>query len=222
MTMDLNKPNINRALRRTFWNTYDNLWFIIGSSTLWLILSLFIIPMPAATAALFYVAHKITLDKPVKMKYFFQKMQNCFFKSTLIFITFSMLSLIPLANIQFYIHKFGITGMFLAGIAFWVFLFSSIASIYSFPLLTRENGYIKTIKYSYIILFANIKFSFILLIPIFLFLFLEAVIPFIGIGILSVFMQNAFLELESANNSNIKIAEPNRNLRELWRTWDFS
>jgi hypothetical protein len=220
--MSLKKPNINRALKRTFWNVYDNLGLIIGATTIWLLLSLTIILMPAATAALFYIAHKTTLDEPVTINDFLKAMPRFFFQSLLVFTTFCVLSLLPLANIKFYTHKFGLAGMFFAGITFWVFFFSSLASIYSFPLLTRNKGYIKTIKYSYILVFANIRFSLLLIVPLFLLIFFEAIIPFIGIGILSVFLQNAFLEIESLYNTDIKINECNRTFREIWRTWDFS
>lgn len=207
-------PNLNRAWRRTFWQVYDNLGLIVLVSLLWLILSFTVILLPVATSSIFYIAYLITQDKPVHIKDFFSCMPRYFLKSTAIIFSFWLL----IFNIKFYAQHLGILGLILSGISFWLFIFSVIALIYIFPLITWG----KKVWYAYILIFANLKLTLQLLIYLIFSLFLEIILPILGIGILAVFLQNSFLEIISQYNPDMEITEPHRRFRELLQTWDFS
>jgi hypothetical protein len=216
------KPDLNRALRRTFWHVYENLGFLILATTLWALLSLTVILMPAVTAAIFIASFDISRDLSPAINKYFKAIPKYFLKSLLVFITFSLLVMLPIFSIKFYLHKFGFVGLFFAGISFWFFVFSAFSSMYSFPLLLRGNGSLKSVKYSYIVFFTNIKFTFLVSIPAIFFLILELFIPFLGIGVYSVFIQNVFLEIEYLYNENMTILEPKYKLKNLWHIWDLS
>lgn len=220
--MTPHSPNFNRAWRRTFWQVYDNLGLLILSSLLWLVFSFTILLLPIATAAIFYIAYLIALDKPVNIKNYFLCAPKYFFRSALIIFSMCAVFLALAFNMKFYIKHFGILGLILSGITFWLFLFSVMALIYIFPLITRDKHIWETLRYSYILVFDNFKITLQLLIYLVFFLFLEIILPIIGIGLLAVFFQNSFLEIISRYNPDMEITEPRRKFRELWRVWDFS
>lgn len=216
------RPNLGRAWRRTFWQVYDNLGLFLLVNTLWFLLSITIIGLPTATSALFHVAYLVSLDRPLKLKDFFIFLRKKIFISTFITILLCVTYLFLLFNIRFYLRHFGIIGVTLSGISFWLLIILLMTSTYVFPLQCRYSNYRKILKYSFILTLDNLKTTFILFITTGIFLCLEIVLPIISIAILAVFTQNAFLEIESMYNSNLTIIEPRRNFRELWKIWNFS
>lgn len=218
MTSD--KPDLSRAWKRTFWQVYDNLGLIFAATIIWVLFSLTVILFPAVTAALFYIAYQIIIDKPVNIKDFFMAMQRYAFKGTIVACTLAGLILLFLININICIKYFGTTGLLLAGINFWFLFFTLFASLYTFPLLTRNMNYLNTLKYSYLLPLVNTKISLFLAIISLLFISLELVIPIISMGILAIFTQNLLLEIEAVHNKSIKIITSRRNLKEIWRVWE--
>lgn len=222
---------MERALRRTFWQVYDNLGLVFIVSVLWIPFSLTLILLPQATAALFYIARQITLDKSVYLKDFFKAMRENFIKNTVVFLSFAILCIIFFADMKFYMKNFGTLGILLAGINFWFLFFSILAFLYALPLLSRTKGYtspalskeravVKIFKYSYLLALTNIKTSLILLLFSLVFIFIEIVLPIIGIGMLAVFTQNMLLETEAKYDKKIQIPEHKRKLNELWKVWE--
>lgn len=216
------KPNLGRAWRRTFWQVYDNLGLIIAANILWLILAFTILLIPAATASMFYVAYLIVHERSVSIKTFFIGLPKYFLKSTFLLLIICAVFLLLIFNMLFYLQHFGITGIILAGISFWLCVFSATAFLYIYPLLSRDKSLWKILRYSYILVLDNPKVTLQLFICLVILLFLEVILPIIAIGVLAVFLQNSFLEIMSRYNPDIEIAEPHRKFRELWRIWDFS
>lgn len=216
-----NKPNLSRAWRRTFWHVYDNLGFVLLVNILWLLFSLTIIFLPSATISLFYMAYLIVHDRPVRIKYFFIYIVKYFLKSTSLILLLCIVCLLLVFNMIFYLKHFRILGIILAGISFWLCFFSAMAFLYILPLLCRRKGILKTLWHSYLLVLDNFKMSLILFITSLILLCLEIVIPIIGIAIMAVFIQNAFLEIEARYNQEIEIAVPKRRLKELFKMWEF-
>lgn len=210
------KPDFNRALIRTFWQIYDNLGIILLVNTLWLILSATIILIPAATASMFYICRLIIYSKPVKIKDFFSAITKFFINSTALTIIFLLLYFVLLFSIKFYIHSLGIAGLFLSGICFWLFALSLLSSLYAFLLLTSGRNLRKTLFYGYIFVLDNTKTTLKIFIFILIMLLLEILLPIFGMGILVVFMQNIFLEIEKKYNPEVIISLPGRKMKELW------
>lgn len=208
--------NLGRAWRRTFWNLYDNLGMLILANTIWLLPALTIVLKPAASMAMFYIAYLIVSDRPAGIKDFFIGFKKYFLKSTVISFTLCIIWLLLIYNIKFYLQHLGITGVILAGISFWLFIFITIGSIYIYPLLCRG----KNIRYSYILVIDNFKTSLILSFYLLILILFEIIVPILGTSILAIFMQNAFMEVERRYNSHLEPKEPRRRFRELLRPWE--
>lgn len=215
-----NGVNIRRAWRRTFWYVYDNLGLLLAINILWLLFSITIIFFPVATAGLFYVAYLIIQERPVKVKDFFISFNKYFLKSTFLVFFLFTLYFVFIFNIVFYLKRLGILGLVLSGISFWLLLFTKFASIYIFPLLCRNKRTKDAIKYSYILLFDNFKITLITFFYLLILFFVELLLPIMGMGIISVFIQNVFLEIEKRYNPKLEISEPERKFRELFKIWE--
>lgn len=216
------KPSLGRAWHRTFWHIYDNLGLLILTNILWLILAFTIILKPAASMALFHVAYLVINDKPVRAWDFFNGFKKYFLRVTLLIFLLCIVWLFLLFNIRFYLNRFGIIGIILSGINFWFFLFSLLGLIYIYPLLCRGHGIWKTVRYSYILALDNLKITIILFFYLLILVLCEIVVPILGMAILTVFMQNAFLEVERRYNPSVEIKQPKKSIKELLRPWEFS
>jgi len=211
--------NLNRALRRTFWQSYDNLGLLTIATIFWLLLSLTVVLLPAATVLLFYLAKEITKDITLRVKDFFNFSPKRILNSYAVFLTlFSITILLPV-NLNFYLRNLHLAGLVLAGIYFWIFILVGFYSLYTLPLLSRDKSYKDIFKYSFLIALGNIKSTFYLWILTFIFLFIEIIIPIFGMGLLAVFLQNIFLEFEKLNDPSTEIEEPKRNIKELWENF---
>lgn len=215
-------PSIGRAWRRTFWVTYDHLGLMVILSLIWLICIFTVVLMPAATAALFHIAYLTTYNKQVKLKDFFYTLPKYLIKSTYIVFTFVLFSLLLLLNLRFYLSHFGILGIILAGISFWLLLLVLLMGVYIFPLICLGKGYKKTLQYSLLLVLNNLKFSLKFVLSTIILLGLEILLPIISIGLLAIFSQEAFLELQARYDQDIKITEPRRSFKELLKPWEFS
>lgn len=208
--------NLGRAWRRTFWNVYDNLGMLILANTIWLVLAFTIVLKPAASMAIFYMAYLIASDRPARIKDFFIGFKKYLLKSTLIAFTLCIIWLLLIYNIKFYLQHLGITGVILAGISFWLFVFTGMGSIYIYPLLCRG----KNIRYTYILVIDNFKTSLILSFYLLILILFEIIVPILGTSTLAIFMQNAFMEIERRYNPDLELKEPRRRFRELLRPWE--
>lgn len=215
-------PSLGRAWRKSFWAFYDHLGLMVILSLIWLCAAFTVFLIPAVTSALYHVAYLIIRDKQVKLKDFFYIMPKYIIKSTFLTLTFAIFILLLLLNIKFYLSHLGTVGIILAGISFWFFLFLLLMGIYIFPLLCINKGYNKSIQYSLLLVLNNIGFSLRTALFIIILLGLEIILPIIGIGILAIFNQEAFLELQALYDQDIKITEPKRTFKELLRPWELS
>lgn len=222
-------PNLSRAWRMTFWHVYDNLGLLLLANILWLfflIIPLFfpitLLLFPTATASLFYISHLIVADKPVKLKCFFSYMIKHFVKNTVLIFMLCTIYFFLIFNIKFYLHHFGVLGVILGGISAWLLILLLMALVYTFPLLCKYNNLWKILKYSFILTLDNFKTTFILFITTLILLCLEIAMPIIVMSVLAIFIQNAFLEIESRYNTDLIIKESRRSFREIWKMWDFS
>ena len=215
-------PNLGRAWRKTFWAFYDHFGLMVILSLIWLVAAFTVFLLPAVTSALYHVAYLIIHDKQVNLKNFFYIMPKYIIKSTFLALTFVAFLLLLLLNIKFYLSQLGVFGVILAGISFWFFLFLLLMSIYIFPLLCINKGYKKSIQYSSLLVLNNLKFSLRTALFIIILLGLEIILPIIGIGVLAIFNQEAFLELQASYDQDIKITEPKRTFKELLRPWEAS
>lgn len=160
------------------------------------------------------------LDKPVGAKDFFKAMRKYAVKSAIVFLTLALFILLFLTNIKICAINFGKLGIILAAMNLWLLLFNLSALLYVFPLLTRDMKYLKTLKYSCFMPLANIRTTIVLAVYSLIFIFLELAAPIISAGILAVFSQNILLEIEAQYNPEIKIAEPQRRFKEIWKVWE--
>lgn len=222
LIMTFAKPSLGRAWRRTFWHVYDNLGLLILTNTLWLIFAFTIILKPAASMALFHVAYLIIKDRPVKISDFFAAFKRYFLKISFLIFILCIIWLFLLFNIKFYLQHFGLIGLILSGITFWLLLFSLLGLVYIYPLLCRGHGIWRTVRYSYVLTIDNLRITLFLFFYLLILVFLEILIPILGVAVLTVFMQNAFLEIERRYNPSIEIPEPMRRVGELLRPWKFS
>lgn len=218
LVMSSFKPSLSRAWRRTFWHVYDNLGLLLIANTVWLVLAFTIVLKPAASMAMFYTAYLIVNNRSVRIKHFFIGLRKYFIKSTFNIFTLCAIWLLLIFNIKFYLGHFGIIGTILAGISFWLLIFSLMSLLYIYPLLCRG----KNIKYSFILVIDNFKASSLLLFYSLILMVLELLAPILGIGILAIFIQNAFLEIEKQYNPRLEITEPKRRFREILKPWEFS
>lgn len=216
------RPNLSRAWRRTFWQVYDNLGLLLAVNILWLLLSITLVGFPTATAALFYISYLIVLDMPVRLKDFFSFLLEKFIISTCIILILVVVIFFLFFNIRFYSHHFGITGLILGGISFWLLIFFLLTSLYIFPLLCRYNSLRDILKYSLILNMDNLKTSLILFITTLILLSIGVIIPIISFAVLSVFTQNLFLEIQCRYNPNLAIDDPRRKFKDIWKMWNFS
>ena len=211
-------PDLNRAWKRTFWNVYDNLGILFAINMIWLLGAVTIILIPPLTAAVFKTARTIseeTADASIRL--FFGSMREYFFKSLSVSAAILLILSIMFFNMRFYSSNLGLAGIALAGIFFWIIVFLIITSMYVFPFLVQNTGWMDIFKKSFLFAAGNLKTSLLIFISCVFLAMLTALFPIIGISLGAVFLQNAFLEITAAYNPDIKIIIPARNLKDLWK-----
>ena len=219
--MSKKQPNLYRAWQRSLWSVYDHFGLFVVLSILWLFSAATLLLLPAATAAFFFIAKKVTTNETIIIKDFFKAITNYFLKSTILSFLYISLLLFLILNIRFYLSQFGFLGLIFACFTFWMIIVLVLMSIYTFPLLLLNKNLTQTVKYSFLLTCNHLSFTLKLCITA-CFLSISVVcLPIIGIAALTIFIQNAFLELQSLYQNNIKITAQKRSLRELWRPWEF-
>lgn len=120
-----------------FWLFFDNLGLFLILSLIWFVLCLFIIPVPAATAALIYMSDRISFGESVRVKDFFGAFKKYFLPSNLAFLILAFISFLSLIGFLFYGFRFGLPGKVVAAFMGCIFIINMIASLYVFPLCFR-------------------------------------------------------------------------------------
>lgn len=213
------KPDLNLAWRRTFWALYDNLGLSITLSLLWLFLSCTVILAPSATASLYCIYNSLIRGHRVHIKDFFLIMLRNFIKSTLLSAAYLIAIMFIVFNIRFYASHFGILGIFLAGISFWIFIMLFLTGYYIFPLFCLGKKTKEIIKFSLLLALNNIKFTVISALLLSSLSILVVLLPVIGISLLIIFHLECFIGLQAYYDKDIAISVPNRNFRELIHPW---
>ena len=204
------QPSIARAWKMTFWTTYDNLGLLIALNLIWLLSSLTILLIPAATAGLFVIARLLITEKTAGIKDFFYATFKYLIISTLTVLIFVVFFFFFAFNIRFYLDNPRLLGIVLAGINFWLLFICCLMSLYIYPLLTIDKKLLVILRYSFILTTKHIG----------LLCLLAIILPIIGIALLAIFCQNCFLELQHLYQPEQQINKPARSLKELWRPWE--
>ncbi|MCK9555081.1 DUF624 domain-containing protein [bacterium] len=206
-----------------FWLFFDNLGLFLALSLMWFILSLFIIPMPAATAALIYMSDRISFGESVGVKDFFRAFKKYFLASTLGFLALAFISFLSLIGFLFYGFQFGILGKIIAAFMGCIFIINMIASLYIFPLCFRIKNPAAVIKGAVTLGICHPAFSVMLLVFLIL-LFLAGVATGGGIvlvtpGLSAAVISSAIRELSYKYGFSEIPRKQERTLKETFFPW---
>ncbi|MGL4987337.1 MAG: hypothetical protein ACRC5H_09420 [Treponemataceae bacterium] len=188
-------------LKKNFYEVWDNLLFFVLSNfffillgigsffllsfasiqPVFLILSLFIL-IPLSMIFICSV-NKVTADlsnyKSISIKNLFKNILLVWKFAILFGLFLSVLVVLLFIGIHFYLSLGNFMGLFLSGVLFWFSVIFILAFQWTLPVYAQlDNGFKKSIKKSFILLFDNMWFS--------IYLFLNNVIFFIFLLLVSI------------------------------------
>jgi len=144
---------------------YEEIWILAGISLLWLALSLPLITLPPATAALFYSTNRVVQGRVIKIEHFFAAFREYFTKSWQLAAIGLGTTLVIVINLCFYAlsrHELVrlIAIPFGSLLLFWLGM-----NVYTFPLLIAQEDkkIVLILKNAALLTLANPLFTFALL-----------------------------------------------------------
>jgi uncharacterized membrane protein YesL len=222
---------LGQVIKNWFWDSYDNLGRLIFYNLLWFVLSLPIVTLPAATAALFYVTNQMVTQKGLEVKDFFRAFKRYFFKSLLLFLIVVAVSFILYQDFRFFItDRMGKNWLsFLgAGISFWMIVFWFLMQIYLIPFfVSRNSSVFQTLKYSALLVLVNPLRTFFVLLFILVIIVLSVIsaagVVFLMMGLTSIMQHNLLVEVIRKHSGGDMEGEDRhayRGWRDIIKPWE--
>ncbi|MDD5644434.1 MAG: DUF624 domain-containing protein [bacterium] len=131
---------------KSFWLFFDNMGLFLILSLAWFAVSLFIIPLPAATAALIYVTDKLSFGGSAGIKDFFKAFKKYFWAANTVFLAAAFICFLSLIGFGFYCVRFALFGKIVAALMGGVFIVTIFALVYIFPLCFRIKNPFAVVK----------------------------------------------------------------------------
>lgn len=133
---------MRRAFQITWWSlrdTYEELFILVGANLLTLVLFVPIVTGPPALAGLHYLGFHIANEKRIEFSIFWEGFRENFLDSWklagLNILVFGILGL----DIWFYLNQVQGAWRLLGFVGGWALLIWTIAQLYTFPLLVRQE-----------------------------------------------------------------------------------
>jgi uncharacterized membrane protein YesL len=167
------------AFRKSLSLYYYELWILALANLIWVVLALFILPIPPATAALYYLAHQVAHEEPISLRLFVDGLRLFFLRSYLLAATIFGISLLLVANILFYSSA----PTDLLRIIGFIWVYAAIAWImvlfYVFPLLIEQQnkGILIILRNAALLVVDNLGFTLTMAVCLALTLVVSLIIP---------------------------------------------
>lgn len=133
---------MKNAFRITWWSlrdTYEELFILIGANLLALLLFIPVVTGPPALAGLHHLGFRIASEKRVEFGFFWEGFRSYFLDSwklaALNILVFGILG----ADVWFYLFKMQGAWQVLGLVGVWMLLMWTVAQLYTFPLLVRQE-----------------------------------------------------------------------------------
>ena len=133
---------MKHAFRITWWSlrdTYEELFILIGANLLALLLFIPVVTGPPALAGLHHLGFRIASEKRVESGFFWEGFRSYFLDSwklaALNILVFGILG----ADVWFYLFKMQGAWQVLGLVGVWILLIWTVAQLYTFPLLVRQE-----------------------------------------------------------------------------------
>lgn len=175
---------MKRAFQITWWSlrdTYEELFTLVGANLLTLILFVPVITGPPALAGLHNLGFYIANEKRVEIGFFWEGFKDFFLDSwkltALNVLVFGVLSL----DVWFYLVKMQGAWQVLGFVGVWMLLIWTVAQLYTFPLLVRqeERKLFSLLKNAVLLTLAYPGFSLVTAILLVLLLVLSLALPIV-------------------------------------------
>lgn len=216
---DMDTISLRAPLRRTFWNTYDNLLLVIGLSLLWIVGVVVVPLLPVISYVLFLYAEGFIFEKRLNLKEILRRVRQDIIKVYVIFFLLIIGLLIIRFNLLFYAIYSGLVGKFLFGISFWIFVYFIASSLFVYPALVFGMSVKEAIRFSVKVPCVYPLFVFKVMVWALVFMIVEFFLPIMGVGILCIFLENSFYELLSKTHPEIIFPADHRGFRDLIFPW---
>ncbi len=150
-----------RILRSSLSAWYYDLFVLIGVNITWLALSLLILPIGPATAALFYVANEVAKGEPLSFGLFWTGMRRYLKLSLQLSVALLLITVLIVVNIYFYLNMGQTIGQIIGIIWIYVTIVWGIMLNYPFALLVQmeKPGVLKILRNSVLLVLDNIVLS---------------------------------------------------------------
>jgi uncharacterized membrane protein YesL len=151
------------AFKHALWNTYDHLGLLVVANLVWLVLCVPVVTAPPATAGLFYLVRKLSLDEDAGLRDVFDGFRIHLAPS----LKLGGLDLLALAllwvNIDFYSHLRGganIPGLLLAAVLVWAGTFYLLMHAHLLPLMMGgETSLVQLLRKAALLTLDNLAFT---------------------------------------------------------------
>jgi hypothetical protein len=128
-----------RVLRRSLRLFYDGLFHLAIGNFLWLVLALFILPIPAMTAALFYIGNQAARDEVIKWRRVWRAVRSHLKTIYILAVIDLVVYLILLFDLLFYADASGFLGILLYAASLALFIFWTMIQLNLLPILFESD-----------------------------------------------------------------------------------
>ncbi len=126
-----------------FRQVYDDLFSLMVANLIWLLLSLPLVTMPAASLSLFeYVYVLLRKEEEPDYHILWSGVRKWFWRGLAVYGLILASVVLPLVGVFFYASlsaKIGMAGFLLSALCFWTLVFSLMAQIYFVPFLIHQK-----------------------------------------------------------------------------------
>jgi uncharacterized membrane protein YesL len=131
-----------RVLRRSLRLFYDGMFYLAIGNFLWVVLALFILPIPAVTAALFYVGHRAARDEVIQWRRVWSAVRSHLRTIYVLGFINLLVYLILLFDLLFYADTSGFLGIILYAASLALLILWTMIQANLLPILfdSEEKG----------------------------------------------------------------------------------
>jgi uncharacterized membrane protein YesL len=150
-----------RLLRSSVSAWYYDLFILIAINIVWLAMSLLILPIGPATAALFYVANEVAKGEPLSFGLFWVGLRRFWRLGLLLSLAVLIITLLIIVNIYFYLNMGQTIGQIIGIIWIYVILIWGVVLNYPFALLVQmeKPSLFKILRNSVLLVLDNLALS---------------------------------------------------------------
>ncbi|TDX52510.1 DUF624 domain-containing protein [Orenia marismortui] len=227
-----------KLIKKSYKEIYKNIFSIIAVSTLWffsagisiiasyigikakfyfpIIIALFVVG--PVTAQAFYITNKIINYHTIRFVDFWDGLKKYFFKSIAITWLLGIIVGIITVDFNFFLQSQSKLGKVLIPIYIYILIFLAMLVMYIFPLmielskLGEKNSIVNLFKYAFVLVFKNMVYTLLIFLHLITFglvnIFLVIALPVLFIGGISLFANNATVNLLVKHNIKTEVNGP--------------